>query len=49
MVNFDPDTARSDKNIMKSIIKLNENNAGAYGTVTKTGNLTVGQRIYITD
>ncbi|MEP7145793.1 MAG: MOSC N-terminal beta barrel domain-containing protein [bacterium] len=49
MVNFDPDTARSDPNVMKSIIKLNENNAGVYGTVTKVGNIMVGDKVYLSD
>ncbi|MDQ3021364.1 MAG: MOSC domain-containing protein [Bacteroidota bacterium] len=49
MVNFDPDTARSDANVMKSIVKLNENNAGVYGTVTKIGKLIVGQKVYLSD
>ncbi|MEO6695482.1 MAG: MOSC N-terminal beta barrel domain-containing protein [Ignavibacteria bacterium] len=49
MVNFDPDTAHSDARVMKSIIKLNENNAGGYGTVIKIGNIIVGQKVYISD
>ena len=49
MVNFDPDTARSDANVMKTVIKLNENNAGVYGTVTKIGEIIVGQKIYLAD
>ncbi len=49
IVNFDPDTARSDAKVMKSIVKLNENNAGVYGTVIKTGELMVGQKIYLSD
>lgn len=49
MVNFDPDTSESDANVMKSIIKLNENNAGVYGTVTKIGNIIVGQKVFLSD
>lgn len=49
MVNLDPDTSRSDAIIMKSIIKLNENNAGVYGTVTKIGTIVVGQKIFLVD
>lgn len=49
MVNLDPDTAQSDANVMKTVIKLNENNAGVYGTVTKIGEIIVGQKIYLTD
>lgn len=47
MVNLDPDTAETDANIMKNIIKLNENYAGVYATVTKTGNISVGQKVFL--
>jgi uncharacterized protein YcbX len=49
MVNLDPDTAESDAGIMKSIVHLNDNNAGVYGTVTKIGNLSVGQKVYLSN
>jgi uncharacterized protein YcbX len=45
MVNLDPDTAESDARIMKTVVRMNENNAGAYGTVVRTGQLTVGQTV----
>jgi uncharacterized protein YcbX len=45
MVNFDPDSGRSDPALMKSIVRRNQNNAGIYGTVIRTGRLTVGQTI----
>src|SRR5215470_8197724 len=35
MLNLDPDTSKSDPRIMKAVIRLNENNAGVYGTVTR--------------
>ena len=47
MVNFDPETAKSDAKVMKTIVKLNENNAGVYGTVTKIGEIIVGQKVYL--
>jgi hypothetical protein len=49
MVNLDPDTAQSEAGIMKSIVQLNENNAGVYGTVTKIGELSVGQKVYLSE
>lgn len=49
MVNLDPDTAQSDAAIMKSIVRLNENNAGVYGTVTKIGTLCMGQKVFVSD
>src|SRR5690242_6151786 len=30
MVNLDPDTSKSDPRVMKAVVRLNENNAGAY-------------------
>jgi uncharacterized protein YcbX len=43
MVNLDPDTAESDARVMKTVVRLNENYAGVYGTVVRTGELRVGQ------
>ena len=43
MVNLDPDTAESDSRVMKTVVRLNENYAGVYGTVVQAGELRVGQ------
>jgi uncharacterized protein YcbX len=43
MVNFDPDTAERDSAVMKTVVRLNENYAGVYGTVIRAGELRVGQ------
>ena len=45
MINFNPDTAQSDPRIMKTAIRLNQNCAGAYGTVVRTGQISVGQTV----
>ena len=45
MINLDPDTAKQDPRVMKAAICLNENNAGAYGTVVRTGRISVGQSV----
>jgi len=45
MVNFDPDTAESDAEMMKTVIRMNDNYAGVYGTVIRTGELRVGQLV----
>ena len=45
MINLDPDTAKTDPRIMKAAIRLNENNAGAYANVARTGQLSVGQSV----
>ena len=43
MVNFDPDTAERDSEVMKSVVRMNDNFAGVYGTVVSAGELRVGQ------
>lgn len=45
MINLDPDTAQQDPAVMKAAVRLNQNNAGAYGTVVRTGDLQVGQEV----
>lgn len=47
MINFDPETAKADPSVLKSVVRLNQNNAGVYAVVVKTGNLCVGQKIYL--
>jgi uncharacterized protein YcbX len=43
MLNLDPDTAAANAEVMKTVLRLNENHAGVYGTVVRTGELRVGQ------
>jgi uncharacterized protein YcbX len=43
MLNLDPDTAEADAEVMKTAIRMNQNHAGVYGTVVRTGELRVGQ------
>ena len=43
MVNFDPDTAERDSEVMKTIVRINQNCAGVYGTVIRAGELRLGQ------
>ena len=45
MINFDPDTVEPDARIMKTVVRLNQNCAGVYGTVVRTGRISVGQPI----
>jgi uncharacterized protein YcbX len=45
MINLDPDTAEADARIMKAAVRLNQNNAGAYGTVARTGQISLGQPV----
>lgn len=45
MISLDPDTAKQDPSVMKTVVRLNDNNAGAYGTVVRTGQISVGQPV----
>ncbi len=45
MINFDPDTGTQDKRVLKTVVRLNKNNAGVYGTVVQTGTLSVGDSV----
>jgi len=47
MVNFDPDTAQQDARIMKTIVRMNDNYAGVYGTVVRAGTIHVGQTVHL--
>ena len=47
MVNLDPDSAIPAPEVMKSIVRVNQNTAGIYGTVIRTGQLTVGQPVFL--
>ena len=43
MVNLDPDSAEKDSEVMKTVVRMNQNYAGVYGTVVMAGELRVGQ------
>ncbi|HEV8368825.1 MAG TPA: MOSC domain-containing protein [Pyrinomonadaceae bacterium] len=45
MINLDPDTAKQDARVLKTAVRLNQNNAGVYGTVVQTGGIRVGQTV----
>ena len=45
MVNLDPDSASPAPEVLKSVVRANQNNAGIYGAVTRIGRLAVGQTI----
>ncbi len=47
MVNLDPDSASGAPEMMKAVVGANQNNAGIYGTVTRIGQLAVGQSILL--
>jgi uncharacterized protein YcbX len=47
MINLDPETAESHAEVMKTAVRLNDNYAGIYATVVKTGELRVGQSVLL--
>ena len=47
MVNFDPDSAHPAPEVMKAVVRVHQNTAGIYGTVTRIGRLAVGQSILL--
>src|SRR5437899_413541 len=47
MVNLDPDSASAAPEMMKAVVRANQNNAGIYGAVTRIGRLAVGQTIFL--
>jgi uncharacterized protein YcbX len=47
MVNLDPDSARPSAEVLKAIVRVRDNKAGVYATVTRRGRLAVGQPIFL--
>jgi len=47
IVNLDPDSASPAPEVLKAVVRANQNNAGIYGTVTRIGRLAVGQTIIL--
>ena len=47
MVNLDPDSASPAPEVMKAVVRVNQNNAGIYGAVTRIGRLAVGQLVLL--
>jgi uncharacterized protein len=47
MVNIDPDSVRRAPEVLKAVVRVHQNTAGIYGTVTRIGRLAVGQTIML--
>jgi uncharacterized protein YcbX len=47
MVNLDPDSACPAPEVLKAVVRANQNHAGIYGAVTRTGRLAVGQTVLL--
>lgn len=46
MVNFDPDSGRTDPEVLRSLVRARENRLGVYGAVIRPGRLEIGQSIF---
>ena len=46
MVNLDPDSATPAPEVLKAVVRTNQNTAGIYGAVTRIGQLAVGQTLF---
>jgi len=47
VINLDPDTGESDARMLKTVVQLNQNNAGVYATVLRTGTIDVGMPVIL--
>lgn len=47
MVNLDPNSATSAPEVLKAVVRANQNTAGIYGVVTRIGQFAVGQTIFL--
>jgi uncharacterized protein YcbX len=47
MVNIDPDSGSLDPEMMRAVVRANQNNAGIYGTVIRGGRLALGQTVLL--
>ncbi|HET9226324.1 MAG TPA: MOSC domain-containing protein [Thermoanaerobaculia bacterium] len=45
MINLDPETGAKDSRVMKTVVRLNKNNAGVYAAVVRNGTIRVGDRV----
>ena len=48
MIGLDPKTGEHDARVLKAVVQLNQNNAGVYGTVVRTGTIRVGEPVSLT-
>ncbi len=46
MVNFDPDSARPNPEVLKAIVRARDNKTGVYGAVIRRGRVAVGQPVF---
>lgn len=47
MVNLDPEGGGRTPEVLKAVVRANQNNAGIYGTAIRIGRLAVGQTVFL--
>lgn len=47
MLNLDPDSAKPAPEMLKAVVRVNQNHAGIYGAVIRIGQLAVGQSVWL--
>ena len=47
MINLDPDTGVSSPEILKTAVRINQNNAGVYGSTFRSGTIELGVPVYL--
>jgi uncharacterized protein YcbX len=47
MINLDPETGAQDARALKTVVRLNENNAGVYAVVVRPGPIRVGDQVIL--
>jgi uncharacterized protein YcbX len=47
IINLDPDSARQDAEVMRTVVRRNGNLAGVYGTAVRTGTVRVGDEVWL--
>jgi uncharacterized protein YcbX len=47
MLGLDPDTAAPDPQILKAVVRMNDNHAGVYATVIRCGRVAVGDPVML--
>ena len=47
MINLDPDSAKQDPQVMRAVVRLNDNCAGVYATVVRRGLIRIGDVVHV--
>jgi uncharacterized protein YcbX len=45
VINLDPEAGKQDARVLKTVVRLNENNAGVYAVVVRPGTIRVGDHV----